>query len=134
MAVLYVIKQLSQQAVSTEVLKYVKNTGDSCLAVVVVLVLCMTVRVSFFHFISFHFISFHFISFHFISFHFISISFPFHFHFISISFHFISLIVLEIGDDYLKEPCDQSLSIDFAAFPAVLPDNGAYHKPIFHST
>ena len=106
MAVLYVIKQLSQQAVSTEVLKYVKNTGDSCLAVVAVLVLCMTVRVSFFHFISFHFIS----------------------------FHFISLIVLEIGGDYLKEPCDQSLSIDFAAFPAVLPDNGAYHKPIFHST
>jgi|ERR1051325_8623434 hypothetical protein len=106
MAVLYVIKQLSQQAVSTEVLKYVKNTGDSCLAVVAVLVLCMTVRVSFFHFISFHFIS----------------------------FHFISLIVLEIGGDYLKEPYDQSLSIDFAAFPAVLPDNGAYHKPIFHST
>jgi hypothetical protein len=67
MAVLYVIKQLSQQAVSTEVLKYVKNTGDSCLAVVAVLVLCMTVRVSFFHFISFHFISFHFISFHFIN-------------------------------------------------------------------
>jgi hypothetical protein len=96
MAVLYVIKQLSQQAVSTEVLKYVKNTGDSCLAVVAVLVLCMTVRVSF--------------------------------------FHFISLIVLEIGGDYLKEPYDQSLSIDFAAFPAVLPDNGAYHKPIFHST
>jgi hypothetical protein len=32
MAVLYVIKQLSQQAVSTEVLKYVKNTGDSWLA------------------------------------------------------------------------------------------------------
>ncbi|HEY6164758.1 MAG TPA: hypothetical protein VIW25_07595, partial [Nitrososphaeraceae archaeon] len=90
---------------------YVKNTGDSCLAVVAVLVLCMTVRVSFFHFISFHFISFHFIS-----------------------FHFISLIVLEIGGDYLKEPYDQSLSIDFAAFPAVLPDNGAYHKPIFHST
>jgi len=56
MAVLYVIKQLSQQAVSTEVLKYVKNTGDSCLAVVAVLVLCMTVRLSFF---SFHFISFH---------------------------------------------------------------------------
>jgi len=54
MAVLYVIKQLSQQAVSTEVLKYVKNTGDSCLAVVAVLVLCMTVRASFFHFISFH--------------------------------------------------------------------------------
>ncbi len=110
MAVLYVIKQLSQQAVSTEVLKYVKNTGDSCLAVVAVLVLCMTVRVSFFHF---HFISFHFISFHFISFHFIS------FHFIS--FHFISLIVLEIGGDCLKEPCNQSPSIDFAAFPAVLP-------------
>jgi hypothetical protein len=88
MAVLYVIKQLSQQAVSTEVLKYVKNTGDSCLAVVAVLVLCMTVRVSFFHFIS---------------------------------FHFISLIVLEIGGDYLKEPCNQSLSIGFAAFPAVLP-------------
>jgi hypothetical protein len=100
MAVLYVIKQLSQQAVSTEVLKYVKNTGDSCLAVVAVLVLCMTVRVSFFHFIS---------------------------------FHFISLIVLEIGGDYLKERMI-SLSIDFAAFPAVLPGNGTYHKPIFHST
>jgi hypothetical protein len=86
MAVLYVIKQLSQQAVSTEVLKYVKNTGDSCLAVVAVLVLCMTVRVSFFHFISFHFIN-------------------------------------RFGDcgDYMKEPCNQSLSIDFAAFPAVLP-------------
>src|ERR1041384_8718954 len=99
MAVLYVIKQVSQQAVSTEVLKDVKNTGDSCLAVVAVLVLCMTVRVSFFHFISFHFISFHFIS-----------------------FHFISLIVLEIGGDYLKARMI-SLSIDFAAFPAVLPGN-----------
>ena len=65
--------------------------------VVAVLILCMTVRVSFFHSISF--------------------------------------IVLEIGDDYLKKKCEQSLSIDSAAaFPAVLPDNGAYHvEPIFHS-
>jgi hypothetical protein len=85
--------------------------------VVAVLVLCMTVRVSFFHFISFHFISFHFISFHFISFHFIS-------------FH-SSFWRLE---DYLKKRCEQSLSIDSAAaFSAVLPENGAYHmEAIFH--
>jgi hypothetical protein len=76
--------------------------------VVVVLILCMTVRVSFFH------------------------SIPFH----SIPFHSIPFIVLEIGDDYLKKKCEQSLSIDSAAaFPAVLPDNGAYNvEPIFHSS
>jgi hypothetical protein len=51
--------------------------------------------------------------------------------FIFISFH----SSFEIRGDYLKKPCEQSLSTDSAAaFPAVLPDNGAYHiEPIFHS-
>ena len=68
--------------------------------VVAVLILCMTVRVSFF------------------------------------PFHSIPFTVLEIRDDYLKKPCEQSLLIDSAAaLPAVLPDNGAYHvEPIFHSS
>jgi sensor histidine kinase YesM len=51
-----------------------------------------------------------------------------------ISFYFISFIVLEIGGDYLKKRCEQSLSIDSAAaFSAVLPENGAYYiEAIFH--